>query len=402
MKPLMRTWAAVDLSAIEQNFRAVQAYTRRSCKIMCVVKADAYGHGSLYVAKTLEALSADYLAVSSVDEAMQLRDGGITLPILILGYTPPEFCGLLLAHDIAQTVYDVDSARILSDIAVESNKKLTVHIKVDTGMSRLGFSAGLAATIDDISAISRLPGLVSEGIFTHFAASDDVESSFTELQFSRFCEVLSALSSLGITFPIRHAANSGATLNFPDTWLDMVRVGILLYGLVPEASLTQKIHLVPAMQLNSSVSQLRSLAKGTPVSYSGTYVAPSDRLLAVLPIGYADGLSRALSNCGLFRIDGVDCPVVGNVCMDMCMVDVTDVPAVKSGDKAVLFGTEGQPIEVIAEICKTINYEVTCLIGKRVLRIYYKEGREVGCFNYISPSTISEKLPLITTEKAAK
>jgi len=401
MKPLMRTWAAVDLSAVEQNYRAVQDYTKHSCKLMCVVKADAYGHGALYVAETLALLGADYLAVSSVDEAMQLRNGGISLPILILGYTPPEFCGLLLEHHIAQTVYDIDSARILSDIAVKSGKALTIHIKVDTGMSRLGFSAGLSETVSDIAAVCGLPGLDAEGIFTHFAASDDTLSDFTKVQFSRFSAVLAALSDLGISFSLRHAANSGATLNYPETWLDMVRVGILLYGMLPEASLKSKISLVPAMQLNSMVSQLRPVQKGTPVSYSGTFIAPSDRLIAVLPVGYADGLSRGLSNRGIFRIDGVDCPVAGNICMDMCMVDVTDVPDVVPGDKAVLFGLEGRPIDEIADICKTIHYEVACLIGKRVLRIYYKEGREVGCFNYISPAD-SEKTPLITTEKAAK
>jgi alanine racemase len=341
---------------------------------MGIVKADAYGHGAVPVAKLLEKLEADYLAVSNMDEAMQLRRANIKLPILILGYTLVEHTNELINNNITQAVFDYDYGKELAK-RVAKNRKLKVHIKIDTGMSRLGFVCG---DTNDIAAqivkTIQLNGLEAEGIFTHFAASDDNSSSFTDLQFKRFMQLVNELKdSYGIEFQLKHCANSAAVLNYPHTQLDMVRPGLALYGLYPALDMKTDVKLLPVMQLKTRVCQIKDLKKGTSVSYGCTYKISSDSRVAILPIGYADGFLRAFSNELEVLVDGAKSRVIGRVCMDMAMINVTKIRNIKKGDLVIIFGNDGKnsiPVEELAKIAKTISYEIVCLVGKRVPRIY--------------------------------
>ena len=375
MKPTkMRTWAEINLGNLEHNYRALRALLPPGCRFLGVIKADAYGHGAIQVARRLESLGAEYLATACLREAMELRDaGGIHAPILILGHTPPEFAPRLMEYHLTQTVFDLDTARALSQAAVQAGQTLKIHIKADTGMSRLGFLCGeghLDRAVEEICAVCALPGLEAEGIFTHFADSDGDED-YTMVQFTRFLDLLEALKARGLTFPIRHCANSGAVLNFPCTHLDMVRPGIALYGHYPAPSCEglDGPGLRPVMSVKSRIASVKWVPAGTTVSYGRIHTLTRDTRLAVLPVGYADGLFRLCSDKLSMRLGEDWAPIVGRVCMDMCMLDVTDLPQVGQGDVVTVFG-EDAPIETAAGLAGTVQYELLCAVSPRVPREY--------------------------------
>jgi alanine racemase len=389
-----RTWAKIDLGAICHNAKTNGRMLGGRSKIMAIVKADAYGHGAPVVARELEGCGVDFFGVSSLDEAAQLREAGISQNILILGYTAPtkENIKKLVFCDTIQTVFDFGSVAQISKTAEDLNARVKVHIKIDTGMNRLGFSFTKKNKDKDIIAkiksIKNMENIICEGIFTHFAAADEPKSNFTNEQFALFCELVDCLEKENVKFEIKHAANSGATLNFSETHLDYARCGLILYGLMPSKE-TGDIGLIPAMELKTIISEIHTVKKGETVSYGRTYKSKRDILCATLPIGYADGFSRLLSDSAGVLIGGKEVPVIGRVCMDQSMADVTDCGNAKVGDEVTLFGhDEGEghiPVERVAEMMGTINYEVVCLIGKRVPRVFYKNGEECGHLNYIAP-----------------
>lgn len=367
-----RTWTEIDLSNLEHNYRALRAMLPQGCRFLGVVKADAYGHGAVQVARRLETLGAEYLAVACLDEALELRQARITTPILILGYTPTERAEALLDNGITQTVYDVEMARALSNAAAAAGKTLKIHVKADTGMSRLGWLCGgedQSAAVEAIAQVCALPGLEAEGIYTHFANADGDED-YTMLQFTRFLDLLEALKERGITFAIRHCAASAAALKFPCTHLDMVRPGIALYGHYPDPSCEglDGPGLRPVMTLKTRVASVKAVPAGTPVSYGCTHVLDRETKLAALTIGYADGLPRLCSDKLEVLIGGQRAPIVGRICMDMCMADVTGLD-VAPGDEVEVFG-EHLPIEDVAALAGTIQYELLCAVSPRVHRAY--------------------------------
>ena len=367
-----RTWTEIDLSNLEHNYQALRAMLPQGCRFLGVVKADAYGHGAVQVARRLETLGAEYLAVACLDEALELRQAGITTPILILGYTPTERAEALLDNGITQTVYDVEMARALSNAAAAAGKTLKIHVKADTGMSRLGWLCGgedQSAAVEAIAQVCALPGLEAEGIYTHFANADGDED-YTMLQFTRFLDLLEALKERGITFAIRHCAASAAALKFPCTHLDMVRPGIALYGHYPDPSCEglDGPGLRSVMTLKTRVASVKTVPAGTPVSYGCTHVLDRETKLAALTIGYADGLPRLCSDRLEVLVKGSRAPIVGRICMDMCMADVTGLD-VAPGDEVEVFG-EHLPIEDVAALAGTIQYELLCAVSPRVHRAY--------------------------------
>lgn len=373
MKDLQkRTWAKISLENIRHNYRAIRSSLPLGCRFLGVVKADAYGHGALRVSRLLQEEGVDYLAVSCLDEALELRQGGISLPILILGHTPPEYTAQLVSLDITQTVTCFAKALEYSAAAAELGRELKIHIKLDTGMSRLGYlCAGehFDEGVENIIESCRLPGLVHEGIYTHFAVSDqeDEESrEYTRQQFKLFVDVLTAVEERSsISFPLRHCANSGAVVNYPETALDMVRPGLLLYGYGDGG----KLGLRPCMRLVTTVSTIKFYEPGTSISYGRRYVTDRRTRMGVLAIGYADGLFRAVSNKCAFAAGNGFAPQRGTICMDMCMVDLTELPEVDVGSQVELFG-EKCSIWQLSEAAGTIPYELLCSVSKRVPRVY--------------------------------
>jgi alanine racemase len=365
-----RTWAEIHMDRLEKNYRALRAAAPES-KFVGLVKANAYGHGAVPVAKKLQELGADYLAVACLDEAVELREAGVTAPVLILGNTPVEYTNTLLDYNITQNIYDPALAEEFSARAVEQGKKLLCHLKVDTGMSRLGIlcdEANADAGIDKLEAMAHLPGLNCEGIFMHFADADSCPE-YSKMQIRRFHKVLRELKARGVSFAIRHCCAGAATLNYPEAHLDMVRPGILLYGQYPDPSTLGKIDISPVMELKSHIISLRQLPKGTCISYGRTYTLERDSLVAAIPVGYADGLHRLLSNNMEMLVRGQKVRQIGRICMDMCMLDVTDVPDVAMGDVVTVFG-DGTPLQTLADTMGTITYELMCAVAPRVPRVY--------------------------------
>lgn len=370
---LKRTWAEVDLDAIAHNYNMLKK-AAGGAECMCIVKADAYGHGSVPVAKELYNCGARYFAVSNIEEALQLRDGGIYAPILILGYTPPELADVLYINDITQTVFSVAGAFALADAA--HGRSIKVHIKIDTGMSRLGLVGSEEDIVSQVKEICGIQGLSPEGIFTHFSCADDEKSEITSLQYLKFTAVVEALKKSGITFKYRHCCNSAAMLAFPEYSLDMCRPGIAIYGISP----FDGSYGVPAMSLKTVVSQIKVIPAGTSISYGGKYVTEKETRIAILPIGYADGFDRLLSGKAQVLINGERINTLGSICMDMTIADVTD-KNVSEGDTAVIIGKDGADeitASDIAGLTGTIPYEVISLIGKRVPRVFIKKGEVVG------------------------
>ena len=364
----MRTWAEIDLDALAHNYRALRSNLEPGCKFVGVVKANAYGHGAVPVAKKLEELGAEYLAVACLDEAVELRQAGITAPILILGGTTGQFAGELLRYDITQTVFDLTTAKEYSAAAQKAGKSLKVHIKADTGMGRLGFVG--ADRVAEIKEVCALPGLEAEGLFTHFADADGSEE-YTMAQFTSFLDLRDALEREGVTFKINHCAASAAMLHYPCTHLDMVRPGIALYGHYPDEDAVglDGPGLIPVMTLKTRVAAVRTLPAGSCISYGRTHVLSRESRLAVLPIGYADGLHRGLSGRMEVAFDGQPAPIVGRICMDLCMADVTDLPQVQPGDVAEVFG-KNLRVEDKSDTLGTISYECLTSVSRRVPRVY--------------------------------
>ena len=376
---LRRTWAEIDLDALEHNYREARRRTGPGVKYLGVVKADAYGHGAVQISRKLEELGADYLAVSSFDEARELRNADIQLPILILGHTPPEMVPQLIAYHITQAVSAQAKAEEYSAAAQACGGVLQVHMKVDTGMSRLGFlvrGPHFDGGVEAIAASCALPGLDAEGIFTHFAVSDEDDApseAYTREQFRVFMEVLTALEQRGCRFAIRHCANSGALARYPEMYLDMVRPGIALYGVGADA---ERLDLRPVMALKSSVSTIKVYDPETDISYGRTYHTTGKTRVGVLPIGYADGFFRGLSNRMSVVTAQGPAPQLGRICMDMCMVNLSDLPEVHVGDEVEIFGAH-QSVDALAEILSMIPYELTCSVSKRVPREYLQQGQVV-------------------------
>ena len=372
----IRTWAEIDLDALAHNYRLLRDLAPQA-KFLGLVKANAYGHGAVPVAKKLESLGADMLAAACLDEAIELRRAGITIPILCLGQTPPQLAGELLAYNVTQTVGDLETGEALSAAAEAAGKTLKIHVKVDTGMGRLGFvhyADGAEHTAMDIDALCALPGLEAEGIFTHFADADGSEG-YTRGQISRFEEVCEKLRSQGVCFKIYHCAASAAVLNYSETCMNMIRPGIALYGYVPDPSI-ENPGLKPVMTVKSRIALIRDLPAGAKISYGCTAQLERDSKIAVLPMGYGDGLPRALSNKLEVRIGDKLCPVLGRICMDMCMVDVTDAPGVKAGDVAAVYGPG--LTDRAARLAGTIPYELLCQLTPRIPRIYLENGSRIS------------------------
>lgn len=373
---MKRTWAEVDFDKLAHNYHALRGLAPAGTKYLGLVKADAYGHGAVPVAKKLEELGADYLGVACLDEAIEVREAGVKTPILILGCTSSIYAAELVKYNITQACYDLEYARELSAGAQKAGGTITVHIQCDTGMTRLGFMCHeetMEKSASEIIEAVKLPGLKAEGIFTHFSDSDGSEE-YTMLQFGRFQDIIQRVRDLGYEFEIRHCANSAATLLYPATYLDMIRPGIVQFGHFPDAKMDHALcDLVPVLELKSRVATVRDVPANTPVSYGRTNTLTRPSRLAVIPVGYGDGFCRGFSNKLTVLINGKKLPIVGRICMDMCMVDVTDAPDVKEGDVAILYGSDGtndQPVEAGAEIMNTISYELLCVLTKRIPRIY--------------------------------
>ena len=380
-----RLWAEINMNAVKANFEAIRRSIGDSVKLCCVVKADGYGHGAVPLCQLYHELGADFFAVSNLDEALELREAQIDEPILILGYTPPDRCVDLSRYAIRQAVYSLDYARSLSEKCELSGVDVTVHIKTDTGMSRIGFVCQEFPrdndSIDEIKTACRLPHLIPEGIFTHFAAADDGADgeAFTEQQFECFAHTVDTLEQQGVSFEISHCANSGAIMDYPSLRLDMVRAGIILYGYAPGAKVKSRIELQPAMRLKTLISHIKTIKAGATVSYGRTFTAERDMRVATVPVGYADGYIRAFARDGyMFVWDktkkfGKNCKIIGRICMDQTMLDVTDFPEAEIGNVVVVFGNgrDGEPTaEDVASWGDTISYEVLCAVSKRVPRLY--------------------------------
>ncbi len=366
-------WAEVNLAAISHNVHEIRKKASSSAKVMAVVKANAYGHGAVEVSRTALASGADWLGVARVVEGIALRESGIEAPVLILGYITPEQSVEVVRNRLSQAVYTREMALALAGAAAAEGSKAKVHFKVDTGMGRIGWALG-PGSVREILELARNPHLEVEGIFTHFAAADAANKKYTLEQYARFMEIIMELRKNGLEIPLRHAANSAAIMEMPETHLDLVRSGIIVYGLYPSDEVEHSIlKLRPAMSLKAKVAHVKNVPAGFKVSYGCTYTTKVPTVIATLPLGYADGYARLLSSRGEALLNGLRAPVVGRVCMDQVMVDVGHIPGVQAGDEAVLLGRQGEQEisadEVAAKI-GTINYEVVCMVSCRVPRVY--------------------------------
>ena len=366
------SWAEIDLDAIAHNARQLKKHVGERTELMAVVKANAYGHGALPVARTALQSGATRLAIVRVNEGVQLRAGGISAPILVLGYALPGQATDIVRYRLTPTVNTLELAQALSAaVAEQGAASLPVHLKVDTGLGRFGLLP--KEVLAFAQALVTLPGLALEGFWTHFASADEADKSYTYRQFELYCQVLQQLEDAGIAIPVRHVANSAATLSLPDMHLDMVRCGITLYGLRPSAEVEMVVPLRPAMALKSRVARLRTLPVGSSISYNRTYVAARPTLVALVPMGYGDGYRRGLSNKGAVLIHGQRAPIIGRVCMDQFMVDVSAIPDVRQDDEIVLLGRQGEGeinAEELGEWVGTNNYETVTGILARVPRVY--------------------------------
>jgi alanine racemase len=362
----MNTYTEINLQAVKHNIEEIRKLLKPEVKFMAVVKANAYGHGSVAISRAAVSAGADYLAVANLKEALELREAGIVSPILVLTESPISVVDEIVQYDLSQTIYSFDEAKSLSEEAVKKKKTARVHIKVDTGMGRVGVAPSEAVAF--AAKVSSLPNLELEGVFTHFAKAEDKDDDFTKKQFEKFNQLIPKMPNVSI----KHSANSAAVLYYPETHLDMVRVGLMMYGLYPSGNGRSLVNLKPALSFKSRIAYLKRIPKGTPLSYGCTYITPSESTIATIPVGYADGFSRALSNKGQVIIRGKRYPVVGRVTMDLIMVNVGDAK-VEIGDEVVLIGEQKDQCITADEIAKledTISYEVICGIGKRVPRIY--------------------------------
>ncbi|WP_024613146.1 alanine racemase [Clostridium sp. Ade.TY] len=386
MEKLLRpVWAEIDLDKIALNMRNIKELVNNK-EVIAVIKADAYGHGALDIAPVLIENGASRLAVAVITEALELINGGIKCSIMILGYTPLEFAEDLINNNIEQTVYDLNYAKKLSEIATKIGKTAKIHIALDTGMGRIGFIPN-RKSLEEVIEISKLKGIEIVGIFTHFSTSDEEDKEYTNKQFKKIQDFNEELIKNGLNIKIKHVSNSGAIIDLPETYLDSVRAGIILYGYYPSDEVKkEKLNIEPVLTLKTKVAHVKTLDKDMYVSYGRTFKTDRKSVIATIPIGYADGYSRALSGKAKVIINGKFANVVGRICMDQCMVDVTDIGEVKVGDEVILLGEKNGlkfNADDMAEIIGTINYEVLCMLKHRVPRVYKRNGEAVHIRNYI-------------------
>jgi len=378
-------WAEIDLDNLKNNMREVRRVTK-SKEIIAVIKADGYGHGALEIAPTLLENGATRIAVAVITEAVELRKGGITCPIMVLGYTPANLAGALVESDIEQTVYSYDIASEISKVACKAGKVAKLHIAVDTGMGRIGFIPN-EESLDEVYKISKLSNIVLEGIFSHFSTADETDKEYSGIQLEKFNWFYNKLILMGIVINMRHISNSAAIIDMPQAHFDAVRPGIILYGYYPSNEvLKEKITLKPVMTLKANIIHIKKVSAGEYISYGRKFRTERESLIATLPIGYADGYSRSLFNKAMVIVNDKLVPVVGKICMDQCMIDITGMEHIKVGDEVILMGeSENNSFtgDDIAKIMGTINYEVTCMISKRVPRVYIKHGEIVKVRNYV-------------------
>ncbi len=378
MNPNNRIYAKIDLDAARHNLNAVYKLIKPDTKVIAVIKTDGYGHGAIPIATELEPVEYLYgFAVATAEEALQLRRHGIQKPILILGYVFQEHYPQLIEQEIRLTVFTQEMAEQLAKDAQKLNKDVLIHIKIDTGMNRIGMQAK-EESVKIIAQIASLPHIIPEGIFTHFARADEADKSAANEQLIQFEQMIKMTEAAGIHIPYRHCANSAGIIDLPQTHMDLVRAGIILYGLWPSEEVQkERIDLQPVLELLSHVAYVKQLEAGKSISYGGTYTTKKTQTIATIPAGYGDGYPRSLSNQGYVLIHGKKAPIVGRVCMDQFMVDVTDIPQVKTGDKVVLVGKDGEEVitlETLAQLSGRFHYEFTCCLSKRIPRVYYKNG----------------------------
>jgi alanine racemase len=372
MKFYRPTFAEIDLGAIRHNLRRIKQLIGRDTKILGIVKADAYGHGMEEISKTIIEEGVDYLGVASLDEARQLRDVRVRDQIIVLGSILPEEAEGVLRFNVIQTISCMRIAQVLSKLGQAKKRNIKVHIKIDTGMGRIGFWHEEA--VGFVRKIASLKSLIIDGIFTHFPSAEDDER-FTQKQIRDFVSLIEELETQNIDIPLKHSSNSMAIVDFKEAHMTMVRPGLIMYGLHPKKDLMETLDLRPALKLKTKVIYVKSVPRGRSISYGRAYITKKDTRIATIPIGYADGYSRRLSNRSYVLIKGKRAPIVGRICMDMCMLDVGHIKNVKPGDEVVLIGTQGSEIitaEELAELSNTIPYEVVCNIGHRVPRIYIR------------------------------
>ncbi len=385
MRPYSRVYATVDLDAVASNMRSMRDNLPASTLIMGSVKADGYGHGSVPVAKAIEPYVYGY-AVATIDEGIILRRHGINKTILILGVTHESRYEDLLRYDIRTAMFQYEKAKKLSDLAVKQGKKAVIHLALDTGMSRIGMKPDREHA-KEAAAIAALDGIEVEGLFTHFARADETDKSAYEEQYRRYKEFLGYLKELGVQIPIRHCSNSaGIVESLESNQMDMVRAGIAIYGMYPSDEVDhESVKLTPAMEIKSCITYIKEIEAGTAVSYGGTFVADHTMKVATIPVGYGDGYVRSLSGKGDVLIRGKRAAILGRICMDQFMVDVTDIPDVQEDDEVTLLGKNGDEcitMEELAEKSGGFHYEMICDIGKRVPRVYLKDGKVVGTKDY--------------------
>ena len=386
MEKIMRpVWAEIDLDILANNMKNIKKLAGNK-EVMAVVKADAYGHGALDVAPCLLENGASRLAVAMLTEAIELRNNNITAPIMILGYTPLYLGEDLINYDIEQTIYDLDYAKELSALAKSLNKKAKVHIAIDTGMGRIGFLPS-DESFNSICEICALDGLDVIGIFTHFSSSDEADKEYTQYQFNQIYDFISKLEKQGINIPLKHASNSAAIIDLPNTYLDAVRAGIILYGYYPSNEVKKEnLSIKPALTLKAKIAHVKELESGMYISYNRTFKTSRKSKIATIPIGYADGYIRTLKHDAKVIVNGQLAPIVGNICMDQFMIDVTDIGDIKAGDEVILLG-ESNGIKFnaddLAKCMDSINYEVLCLLKKRVPRAYIKNGEIIHVKNNV-------------------
>lgn len=386
MKKYSRICARVDLDAIEYNIEMMRKNIKEDTKMMAVLKTDGYGHGAVQIARILE--DKDYIwgyAVATLDEATRLRRGCISKPILVLGVVFPDQWPELVGNDVRMTVYKEEAIKVVSEMAKVMDKKVYVHIKLDTGMGRLGFPI-TEESVDIIERISKMPNIVMEGMYTHFAKADEIDKAFTEKQIRDYLWMKDKLLERGIKFEYYHCSNSAAIIDMPEANMDMVRAGISTYGLYPSQEVKKEnVPLKPALELIGHVAYVKWVEEGTPISYGGTYVTKRKTKIATIPLGYGDGYARSLSNKADVIIHGKRCPVIGRICMDQFMVDVTELPDVDYGDKVTLIGFDGDEqvsIEELGDIADRFSYEFACDLGKRIPREFIRHGKVIEQMDY--------------------
>lgn len=381
-----RAWAEINIDALIHNIKGIRNITKPSAKIMAVVKSDAYGHGVLEVSRTLLDNGADRLAVASLAEGKQLRRCGIDVPILVLGAFSEADAAGYVEYDIIPSIFSYSMAAALSDAAKKHNTTAKIHIKLDTGMTRIGFvvTDKNIAVVDEIIKISQLPYIEIEGIFSHFSTSDEYDDTYTRMQFARFMDVNNILEQRGLKIPLKHICNSAGIMMYPEMHLDMVRPGVILYGMYPSDEVDKsRLDLQPVMSLKAQVTCVKEVEKGRGVSYGKEYITDSTTKIATVPVGYADGYLRGIAHQGSVLINGERVPIIGRICMDQCMIDVTNVHNINRGDEVILFSDSGITADDLARWLNTINYEVTCSIGKRIPRVYTKQGKAVKVLDYL-------------------